>query len=230
MDIQKTAAQLVSYLGKNPELITQFIEHPYSTTAKATGSDAEISKKDMSQIVTAAAALANNQQLGSNDVANIASALMGQNNNSVHALTSMLFGGGTTQQATATAQAQTSSSGSLDLGSLVSMGLIAAALMSSAKKRKEQQAAQQAAAAAAAQQLAAQQAAQAQAQQAAQAAKPSQGLDLGTIASLASQFLGATSAAQPQVTLPQQPVQQQAASGVDFSTIAQLASVLMQGK
>ena len=227
MDIQQVASQLVNYLGKNPQLITQFIEHPYSTTAKATGSNAEISKRDMSQIVTAAAALANGQQLGMGDVANIASALMGQNNNSVHSLTSMLFGGGNTQQATATAQAQTSG-GSLDLGSLVSMGLIAATLLSSAKKRKEQAAAQQAAAEAAAQQLAAQQAAQAAAQQQAQALKPNQGLDLSTIASLAGQFLGGGAAAQqPQVVLPQQTTQQQSPS-LDFGTIAQLASMLAQ--
>ena len=227
MDIQQVASQLVNYLGKNPQLITQFIEHPYSTTAKATGSNAEISKRDMSQIVTAAAALANGQQLGMGDVANIASALMGQNNNSVHSLTSMLFGGGNTQQATATAQAQTSG-GSLDLGSLVSMGLIAATLLSSAKKRKEQAAAQQAAAEAAAQQLAAQQAAQAAAQQQAQALKPNQGLDLSTIASLAGQFLGGGAAAQqPQVVLPQQTTQQQS-TGLDFGTIAQLASMLAQ--
>lgn len=228
MDIQQVASQLVNYLGKNPQLITQFIEHPYSTTAKATGSNAEISKRDMSQIVTAAAALANGQQLGMGDVANIASALMGQNNNSVHSLTSMLFGGGNTQQATATAQAQ-ASGGSLDLGSLVSMGLIAATLLSSAKKRKEQAAAQQAAAEAAAQQLAAQQAAQAAAQQQAQALKPNQGLDLSTIASLAGQFLGGGTAAaqQPQVVLPQQTTQQQS-TGLDFGTIAQLASMLAQ--
>ena len=230
MDIQQVASQLINYLGKNPELITQFIEHPYSTTAKATGSDAEISKRDMSQIVTAAAALANGQQLGMGDVANIASALMGQNNNSVHSLTSMLFGGGNTQQATASAQAQTKPNGSLDLGSLVSMGLIAATLLSSAKKRKEQAAAQQAAAEAAAQQLAAQQAAQAAAQQQAQAVKPNQGLDLGTIASLAGQFLGAGNAAQqqPQVVLPQATQAQQQPAGIDFGTIAQLASILMQ--
>jgi len=231
MDIQQVASQLVNYLGKNPQLITQFIEHPYSTTAKATGSSEQISKRDMSQIVTAAAALANGQQLGAGDVANIASALMGQNNNSVHSLTSMLFGGGNTQQATAAAQAQTNANGSLDLGSLVSLGLIAATLMSSAKKRKEQAAAQQAAAEAAAQQLAAQQAAQAAAQQQAQTVKPNQGLDLGTIASLAGQFLGGGSTVaqqQPQVVLPQQTTQAQQPAGLDFGTIAQLASILMQ--
>ena len=217
MDIQKVASQLVAYLGQNPQLIQQFIEHPYSTTAKATGSDAEISKKDMSQIVTATAALANNQKLGGNDIANIASVLLGQNNNSVHSLTNMLFGGGTGQQATQYAQQQTTSSGTLDLGSLVSLAALAATLMSGASAANQQQ------------QQVQQQVQQQQAQQQAG------GLNLGniaTIAQLASQFLGgAQQAAAPQPVQPVQPVQQQpASSGVDFGTIAQLASLFLKQK
>ena len=217
MDIQNVATQLVAYLGQNPALITQFIEHPYSTTAKVTGSNAEISKKDMSQIVTATAALANDQKLSMGDVATISSALMGQNGNSVHALTSMLFGGGTTQQATQAAQQQTTSAGTLDLGSLVNIASLAATLMGGTAGAT---------------------AAQPQAQ-----AKPqvdlSDGLDLGEIAVLAGQFLGASNATQ-QAAAPtqQQPVvlQQQATAqqaqaakpGVDFGTIAQLASAFLK--
>ena len=216
MDIQKVASQLISYLGNNPQLITQFIEHPYSTTAKATGSDAEISRKDMSQIVTAAAALANNQKLGAGDVANIASALLGQNNNSVHSLTSMLFGGGNTAQAVQAAQQQTTPAGTLNLGSLVSMAAMAATLMGGMQAVNSQQ-----------QQI------QQQVQQVQQpAVNLSDGLDLGEIASLAGQFLGASQPAQqaqPQVVTINQPTQQpaQAASGLDFATIAKLASMFL---
>ena len=92
MDVQSVATQVINFLGQNPQLITQFIEHPYSTTAQATGSDVQISKEDMSQVVTEVAAISNNQQLGMNDIATIASALMGQNNNSVHSLSSSLLG------------------------------------------------------------------------------------------------------------------------------------------
>lgn len=97
MDIMNVAQQLISYLGKDPKLITQFIEHPYSTTAKAAGTKEQISKADMSQIITAAAALASGQPLGGSDVANIASALLGQNNNSVHSLAASLLGSGSSQ-------------------------------------------------------------------------------------------------------------------------------------
>ncbi len=216
MDIQQTATQLINFLGKNPQLITQFIQHPYSTTAQATGSDAEISKTDMSQVVTAAAAMANNQPLPANDVANIASALLGQNNNSVHSLTSMLFGGGNTAQATQQAQAQTTSAGTLDLGSLVNMASLAATLMSGMSAASQPQVQQQ-------------------------PAKPqinlSDGLDLGEIAMLAGQFLGSSAATpkpqvqqQPQVQQPQvqpQPTVQPQA-GLDFGTIAQLASLFLK--
>lgn len=234
MDIQSAAAQLINYLGDNPELIQQFIQHPYSTTAKATGTTDEISKKDMSEVVTAAAALANNQKLDMGDVANIASLLLGQNNNSVHSLTSMLFGGGNTQQATAAAQAQTSSAGKLNLGSLVSMALLASTLMKLAKKRQQANAQQQA------QQQAAAAAAAAQQQAAAAAASPNtpninlaDGLDMGEIAALAGQFLGKPSAAAAQqqsqpVTLNMSQPQQLQGSGIDFATIAQIASTLLK--
>ena len=83
----------------------------------------------MSQVVTAAAALSNNQQLDMGDIATIASALLGQNDNSVHSLTSMMFGGGDTAQSTAAGQA---TAGTLDLGSLVNMAGLAATLMGAA--------------------------------------------------------------------------------------------------
>ena len=193
MDILKVASQLLDFLGNDPSLITQFIEHPYSTTAQAIGTEDEISKTDMSQVATAAAALSSNQTLDLGDIANIASALMGQNNNSVHSLTNMLFGGGTqpTQQYV---QQQTQPSGALDLGSLVSIAGLASTLLGAGGVQ------------------------QAQPQQ-----QPTGGLDLGSIASLAAQFLGggATQAAP-------QPQPQQAPAGVDFGTIAQIASTLLK--
>ena len=139
MDITKVAKQLLSFLGQNPQLITQFIQHPYSTTAQATGSDTQISKVDMSQILTTAAALSNNQTLPASDVANISSALLGQNNNSIHSMASMLFGGGNTAHATQVAQQQTTPAGTLNLGTLVNMASLAATLMGGAAAATAQQ-------------------------------------------------------------------------------------------
>ena len=80
-------------------------------------------------------------------------------------------------------------------------------------------------------------AAKPQTQQVAQPVQPSKpsvnladGLDIGEIATLAGQFLGSNAAkpqAVPQVQ-PVQPVQQQASAGLDFGTIAQLASVFLK--
>ena len=218
MDIQKTATQLVNYLGQNPELITQFIEHPYSTTAKAMGTTERISKEDMSKIAVSAAALSRNQKISGNDIANIASVLLGQNGGSVHALTNMLFGANQNaqqpqaaqpaqQQAAPAAQAapqQQAPAGNVNLGSLVNMAAIAAALISGAQQAQAQ---------------AAQTQTQVQAQPQMPAVNFSDGLDMGEIATLAAQFLAAGNTVQ-------QP-QQNATNSVDFGTIAQIANIFL---
>lgn len=132
MDIQAIASQLVGYLGDNPELISQFVEHPYSTTAEVVGTDERISKEDMSQIVTQVAAQSTDQSINSTDTANIASALMGANGGSVHALTSALFGGGAAPTTPAPAEPSTAEPAASDtaspLGSMVDLGGIVSTL------------------------------------------------------------------------------------------------------
>lgn len=133
MDIQAAAQQLIGYLGSNPNLIAQFVEHPYSTTATATGSDERISKQDMSQIVTQVAAQTANQDLGAGDVSSVASALLGQSDGSVHALTSALFGGGakaSASNASANGPSMAQIAAKSALGGLAAQGL--ASLLTSA--------------------------------------------------------------------------------------------------
>lgn len=98
MDVFKMAGDLLGALKDNPDLVSQFVSHPYSTTAEATGTDAHISKDDMSQILTQVAAQVSGQHLGQADVASAAQSLLGQNGGSVHALTQALFGAGTQNQ------------------------------------------------------------------------------------------------------------------------------------
>ena len=111
MDVQSAAAQLISALGSNPDLVSQFAQHPYSTTASVTGTDERISQKDMSRIITQVAAQASGQQLGAGDTKDLASALMSQSGGSVHGLASALFGGGS--------GAQSQGAGGLDLGGIL---------------------------------------------------------------------------------------------------------------
>ena len=91
MDIQQVAAQLISYLGSDPDKIAQFAQHPYSTTAKVAGTDETISQKDMSRVVAQVAAQSSGQELGTDATKSLASALLGESGGSVHALTSALF-------------------------------------------------------------------------------------------------------------------------------------------
>ena len=108
MDIQSAATQLLGALGNNPDMLSQFASHPYSTTAQVTGTNGTISQNDMSRIIAQLAAQATTgQNLGSSETNDLAAALMGQSGGSVHNLASMLFGGGTATQAAA-AQSATS--------------------------------------------------------------------------------------------------------------------------
>ena len=83
MDIQQVAAQLISYLGSDPEKIAQFALHPYSTTAKVAGTDETISQKDMSRVVAQVAAQSTGQDLGTDATKSLASALLGESGGSV---------------------------------------------------------------------------------------------------------------------------------------------------
>lgn len=128
LDIAQT---LVKFLVQNPSLITQFLAHPYSTVDQATGADEHLSKKDMSEVVTAAAALSSGQQFDLGSLASTAATLLGQNGDSVHALTSALFGAKPAAAAAAPAATETAAQAapSLDLGSLVSIASLASAFL-----------------------------------------------------------------------------------------------------
>jgi len=110
VDITSAASQLMGALGNNPDLLSQFAAHPYSTTAQVTGTNETISQKDMSRIIAQLAGQATGQNLGTNDTKDLAAALLGQSGGSVHNLASMLFGGATSPAAApqATTAASTS--------------------------------------------------------------------------------------------------------------------------
>ncbi|MBQ6395380.1 MAG: hypothetical protein IJH87_03440, partial [Atopobiaceae bacterium] len=101
MDILSIAQQLFGAVQQNPDTIGSIIEHPYSTTQQLTGASEQLGKTDMSQVITTLAALMGGAQpqatqqkpagLDLNTLANVASTLLGQNNNSVHDLASTLF-------------------------------------------------------------------------------------------------------------------------------------------
>jgi hypothetical protein len=192
LDIAQT---LIKFLAQNPSLITQFLAHPYSTVDQATGQDEHLSKKDMSEVVTAAAALSSGQQFDLGTLATTAATLLGQNGDSVHALTTALFGGQQAKPAPAqpVQQAQPAQQApALDLGSLVSIASLASAFLGAGSAPQKAKASgpkldlsdgfgiEDVAALAGA--MSGTQAAPAKQQQA--------GLDLGDIATIASTLLG----------------------------------------
>ena len=133
------ASTLIKFLASNPELITQFLNHPYSTTQQATGASQQLSQTDMSEVVTAAAAMSTGQNVDMSNLAGVASTLLAQNGGSVHQLTNALFG--TSQQAAQIQQEQasTAQSSGLNLGTLVGLAgalMGTGAAVSAAKKKK----------------------------------------------------------------------------------------------
>ena len=102
-DIPQLAEQVVKYLGQHPEMLSQFVDHPYSTVQEATDTSDKLDRTDMSQLLTAAATLATGQtssasSIDTGNLATLAGNLLGQNGNSIHSLASALFGTTPTQQ------------------------------------------------------------------------------------------------------------------------------------
>ena len=84
--------QALSFFVENPQMLSGLMEHPYSTVRTATGKE-DVSRDEVSQVVTAASALAGGQAVDFGSLASIASGLLSQNGGSAHALANALLGG-----------------------------------------------------------------------------------------------------------------------------------------
>lgn len=94
MDMQDIIQMLIGQTQQNPNTLNSLMQHPYSTISSVTGIET-VSSQQASQAVTAMSALAAGQNIDFGNLASIASALMGQNNNSVHTLANSILGSGT---------------------------------------------------------------------------------------------------------------------------------------
>lgn len=83
--------QVLSSVTQNPSLLSNMVDHPYSTIGNITNNN-NVSKEEASQVVTALAQLAGGQSVNTSSIGSLASQLLGQNNNSVHSLSSSLLG------------------------------------------------------------------------------------------------------------------------------------------
>lgn len=83
-------AQLVT---KDPDILTNLMNHPYSTIAEVTGQSKEdISAEDASQVVAGISSLAGGQAVDFGSLAGLASSLLSQNGGSAHEMASSLLG------------------------------------------------------------------------------------------------------------------------------------------
>lgn len=93
MDIQQMISMLLGSAEKNPNILSNLVEHPYSTIREVTGLQ-DVSREQASQVVAGTAAAARGQQIDLGNLAGIASALLGKSDNSVHSMADMLLGSG----------------------------------------------------------------------------------------------------------------------------------------
>lgn len=96
MNIESVVQLLAGEVAKNPQMLTSLLQHPYSTIGNATNNN-NVSKEEASQVVAAMSQLAGGHSVDFGGLAAMASGLLGQNNNSVHALANSLLGSGSTQ-------------------------------------------------------------------------------------------------------------------------------------
>ena len=96
MNIESVVQLLAGEVAKNPQMLTSLLNHPYSTIGNATNNN-NVSKEEASQVVAAMSQLAGGNSVDFGGLAAMASGLLGQNNNSVHALANSLLGSGSTQ-------------------------------------------------------------------------------------------------------------------------------------
>ncbi|MBR2522046.1 MAG: hypothetical protein IKE61_02830 [Coriobacteriales bacterium] len=93
MDIQDMISMLLGSAQKEPDILSQLVEHPYSTIRGVTGLQ-DITREQASQVVAGTAAAARGQQIDLGNLAGIAQMLLGSSDNSVHSMADMLLGSG----------------------------------------------------------------------------------------------------------------------------------------
>ena len=96
MNIESIVQQIAGEVAKNPQMLTNLLQHPYSTIGNATNND-NVSKEEASQVVTAVSQLACGSAVDFGSLASMASSFLGQNNGSVHQLANALLGSGSSQ-------------------------------------------------------------------------------------------------------------------------------------
>ena len=99
MAIQDIVQQVIKAVTADPNVLSDFVAHPYSTISKLTGIET-VTKEQAAEAVTATSALASGQSVDFSTLASVAAKLLSKSDNSVHSLATSLFGGGVQQTET----------------------------------------------------------------------------------------------------------------------------------
>ena len=89
---QDLLQQILTSVTSDPSQLANMVDHPYSTIGNITNNN-NVSKEEASQVVTAVTQLAGGQSVDLSGIGDMASQLLGKNNNSVHELAVSLLGG-----------------------------------------------------------------------------------------------------------------------------------------
>ena len=102
MATQDILKSLIGSVTANPDFISQLANHPYSAVRESTGAE-DVSRSEVSEALTALSALMGGANVNFDELGDIASGLLSQNDGSAHQLAQSLFGnmlGGQTSGAT----------------------------------------------------------------------------------------------------------------------------------
>lgn len=107
---EEIVQQLIGSILSDPQSAQTIVEHPYSAVRQVTGKE-EVSKNEVSQVISMLGALAGGKTFETSVVEQKAAEELAANNNSVHQMASSIFGsllGGGTATAAAAPAAQQS--------------------------------------------------------------------------------------------------------------------------
>lgn len=91
MASQDLIQQLIGSFTSDPDLLSKFIEHPYSVARDVSG-NSDVSRDEVSQAVAGLSLLGSGQQVDFSGLADLASKLLSQNDGSAHTMAESLLG------------------------------------------------------------------------------------------------------------------------------------------
>ncbi len=91
MNMQDIVGQIAQQAIQNPQVLTDLMNHPYSSVKQVTG-EQEVSRDEVSQVLAGVSGLASGNKVDFANLAGIASQLLAANDGSAHTMATSLLG------------------------------------------------------------------------------------------------------------------------------------------